>query len=174
VKEDLVDHRQFQDTAAKILEIGAVVEKLPEQVRFQAFDLLAAYASATGTQHRGKETASPKPHSSPSQNSDPAEFFGKFNADKPADNVKLVAAYLYREYGAQPFSVDEVKELADSVGVTMPARVDMTLVAALSEGKKLFTRCGRGQFKPSVHGEIFMKSTYQVTKGKRAKENPSE
>jgi hypothetical protein len=54
VKEDLVDHRQFQDPAAKILEIGAVVEKLPEQVRFQAFDLLAAYASATGTPTPGK------------------------------------------------------------------------------------------------------------------------
>jgi hypothetical protein len=29
------------------------------------------------------------------------EFFNAFNHDKPADNIRLIAAYFYREYGIE-------------------------------------------------------------------------
>src|SRR5438132_4946013 len=58
------------------------------------------------------------------------EFFSAHNHDDPSDNVRLIAAYLYREYGTAPFTVKELEKLADNIGVTVPTRIDMTLKTA--------------------------------------------
>ena len=78
---------------------------------------------------------------------------------------RLTNRWSAREYGAEPFSVDEVRQKADDVGITIPARIDMTFQAAKEKGKKLFARAGRGRFKPTVHGEANLKATYSVKKG---------
>jgi hypothetical protein len=79
--------------------------------------------------------------------------------------VKLIAAYLYNEYGSEPFSAEEVKNTSDDVGITIPARIDMTLLEAKDKGKKLFKKIGRGTYKPTVHGEAYLKEKYNVAKG---------
>jgi len=55
------------------------------------------------------------------------------------------------------------------VGLTVPQRLDKTLLNAKEKGKALFTRAGRGQFKPTVHGEKYLKEQYSVTKGTQKK-----
>jgi hypothetical protein len=55
--------------------------------------------------------------------------------------------------------------MADDAGVTIPDRLNMTLAAAVENGKQLFASAGRGLFKPTVHGEIYLKTTYGVKKG---------
>lgn len=98
------------------------------------------------------------------------EFFTKFDHKKPSDNVMLVAAYLYARFGAAPFSLDEVREIAENdAGLTIPSRLDMTLGSATKSGKNLFAKAGRGQFKVTVQGEKFLRETYKVQKGKEAK-----
>ena len=171
-----MDNQTFKDRVSRLKEISTVVEKLPPEIRGAAFELLEAYVTGdTDNTDSGRTTKKQKAaHDRAGELSDPSDFFGQFENLKPADNVRLVAAYFYREYGAQAFGVDELQKLADEVGVTVPDRVDMTLVAAVEKGKKLFTRAGRGQFKPTVHGELHLKSEYKVKKGNKQKATASE
>ena len=92
-------------------------------------------------------------------------FFAGLKNGKPSDNALAVAAYHYSQYGSAEFTVDEMQELADDVGVTVPERLDMTYVAARRKGNNLFRRGGKGAFRPTVHGEAFFKQTYKVSKG---------
>ena len=40
-------------------------------------------------------------------------------------------------------------------------------------GKQLFVSAGRGQFKPTVHGEIYLKNSYKVKKGTKTRPKAS-
>jgi hypothetical protein len=158
-----VDKKEFEIRAGRLQEIAKVLEKLPAEVRSDAFDLLEAYVTEHSSVSSTKQTpVKEKVHVADGTEED---FFGKFDHDKPADNVRLIAACFYREYGVEPFSLEEVRQKASEVGITIPARVDMTLTSAVEKGKKLFVRTGTSKFKPTVHGEANLKETYQVKKG---------
>ncbi|HXO22719.1 MAG TPA: hypothetical protein VOA87_22590 [Thermoanaerobaculia bacterium] len=101
-------------------------------------------------------------------------FFKAFDHDKPADNAKLIAAYFYRTYGGESFSLDEVRQEANDVGLTIPDRVDMTFLQAMENGKKLFARAGKGKFKRTVHGQAHLKTTYSVKKGTQKRTGGTE
>jgi len=96
-------------------------------------------------------------------------FFAELKNGKPSDNALATAAYHYSQYGSTEFSVEEMRELADDVGVTVPERLDMTYVQAKRNGHRLFRRGGRGAFRPTVHGEAFFKEAYKVSKGTNRK-----
>ena len=96
-------------------------------------------------------------------------FFSKFEHEKPSDNAMSIAAYHYSQYGKEPISFDEVRQIAGDVGVTIPERVDMTFKAAKDKGKSLFQNGGRGKTKPTVHGEAYLKEKFGVKKGKKKK-----
>jgi hypothetical protein len=61
--------------------------------------------------------------------------------------------------------LDSIKEGAVSAGLTIPEHLRMTFRAAQDGGKKLYQPAGRGLFKPTVTGELYLKKTYGVTKG---------
>jgi hypothetical protein len=158
-----VDEKEFTTLATRLEQIAKVLEKLPAEIRSDAFDLLKPYA----TEHSLESTTNKKRARTKHEAADGTEeaFFGAFVHAKPAANAKLIAAYFYREYGVEPFSLDEVREKADAVGITVPARLDMTFLGAQEQGKKLFARAGLGKFRPTVSGEAHFKSTYSVKKG---------
>jgi len=165
-----MDEKGFKKRAGRLEQIAKLLEKLPAEVRSDAFDLLKGYVTEDSS---GSATDKTHANAKPEAVDDAEEaFFEAFDHDKPADNAKLIAAYFYREYGVEPFSLDEVREKANGVGITIPSRIDMTFLSAKEKGKKLFARSGSGKFKPTVHGEAHLKDTYSVTKGtkKRAGE----
>lgn len=165
-----MDEKVFKERAARLKEIGKVIEILPAEIRALAFPLIAGYASIglshDGAGHKNKLQSPQDTKDSPA---DREEFFGAFSHEKPADNAKLAAAWLYQEYGSDSFSTAEIKEIEKEVGITIPDRVDATFAAAKENGKNLFTRAGRGKFKPTVHGETYLKATYHITKGKKTR-----
>jgi hypothetical protein len=167
-----VDDKEFKTRAGRLEQIAKILEKLPPEVRSDAFDLLKGYV----TEHSSESRAKSKEKKSEGDMSTRSEedFFGAFDHDKPADNAKLVAAWFYREYGAEPFSMDEIREKADAMGIIIPTRVDMTFLAAKEKGKKLFARAGTGKFKPTVHGEANLKATYSVKKGTKKRAGDAE
>jgi hypothetical protein len=167
-----VNDKEFKERASRLQDIAKVLEKLPAEVRSDAFDLIKGYV----TQHPSEAPAKTKETKNQREGTPQSEeeFFGAFDHDKPADNAKLVAAWFYRERGSEPFSVEEVRAKADAVGITIPSRVDMTFVQAKEKGKKLFARAGTGKFKPTVHGEANLKQTYTVKKGTKRREEPAE
>jgi hypothetical protein len=97
-----------------------------------------------------------------------------FESESESANAKAIAAHLYREFGAEPFSLDEVRKLAKAGGVTIPERLDMSYLAATSEKKKLFKRAGKGMFRPSIHGQAYFKKTYGVKMGTKKRPDAGE
>lgn len=167
-----MDDKEFKTRSSRLEQIAKVLEKLPAEVRSEAFELLKDYVTEHSSETRAKPKVPKGGRDSAGQSEE--EFFGAFEHDKPADNAKLIAAWFYREYGAEPFSLDEVRTKADDVGITIPARVDMTFQAAKDKGKKLFARAGTGKFKPTVHGEANLKTTYSVKKGTKKRTDGAE
>ena len=167
-----MDDNEFNERASRLEQIGKVLEKLPAEVRSDAFDLLKGYVTELSSGVPTKK-ASAKPSREVGGDTE-GEFFGAFDHDKPADNARLIAAHFYREYGAEPFSLDEVRQKANEVGITIPARIDMTFLAAKEKGKKLFLRAGTRKFKPTVHGEASLKAAYSVKKGTKRRPEDSE
>lgn len=160
-----MDEREFRERATRLDEVGKIIDKLPAEIRSEAFNLLKGYVSGQ-SKSSAREEAQVE-HSGHA--ADDEEFFNRFDNDKPSDNARLIAAYLFKEYGAAPFSADDMKIIASSVGITLPERVDATIAAATENGKQLFTRVRRGKFKPTVHGESYLKVTYNIKKGKKTR-----
>lgn len=167
-----MDEKEFKTRAGRLEQIAKVLERLPAEVRSDAFDLLKSYVTEHSSASLTKKAPAKGEPEVPGESDE--EFFGAFDHDKPADNARLIAAWFYREYGVWPFSMDEVREKADGVGITIPARPDMTFVQAKENGKKLFARAGTGKFKPTVHGEASLKATYSVKKGTKKRVGDAE
>jgi hypothetical protein len=110
-----------------------------------------------------KKTPADQAHSG-----DEAELIQKHGDGKPHENVNLLAAIWFSEYGSNPFSIEHVREKANSTGLTIPAHPRMTIKQAKEKGKNLYVSAGRGAFKPTVVGEAFFKTTYGIRKGTKA------
>ena len=110
-----MDKKTFTEWSGRIAEIGKVLEKLPQEVRQEAFQLLKDYVTEQkidAAQGRGGKAGKPASKVDGSRES----FFASFTHDKPADNVKLIAAWFYREYGTDPFSrLQEIRERSSSI-----------------------------------------------------------
>lgn len=171
----------FEKAILRVQRIAEVVGKLPPELRVTAFESLAGFIPSTTTRPAppapadksavgGGKTAPPPPVDT----SDREAFFGAFNHDKPADNARLLIAWLYSQYGTESFTVAELRELASEVGLTIPERLDMTIKSAREDGKTLYTSTGRGKFKPTVHGEASLKAEYSIRKGTAKKPGAAE
>lgn len=167
-----MDDTEFKARASRLEQIAKVLEKLPPEVRTDAFDLLKGFVTEHSSEARTKKEKAKGRGDTAHQPDE--EFFTAFEQKQPADNAKLIAAWFYREYGVEPFSLDDVRAKASGVGLTIPARVDMTFVQAMEKGKKLFARAGTGKFKPTVYGEANLKRIYSVKKGTKKRVGDGE
>jgi hypothetical protein len=156
-----MDEKRIQEVAKKLREMNKVISELEPEIREASFQLLLPYYFADVEQPRGRGAQAVQAGGS---DSDEATFFNGFNHDKPADNVDLVVAWLYSQYGAYPVTTKEVRTYANRCGLTIPARPDATMRQAKKDGKKLYQKLGGG-FQLTVHGEAHVKATYQVRKG---------
>lgn len=162
-----MDETTFKNRVKRLADVNKVIVKLDPAIRASAFCLLEGYVTGTV----GKPPKNER-EDDPESMEDAEKFFSGYNYDKPSDNLFLIAAYYYSQFGSEAFSLDEVKQLAIDVGVTIPDRVDMTLVNGKRNGKNLFKRAGRGKFKPTVNGETYFKKEYKVKTG--CKKQPEE
>ncbi len=163
-----MDDNTFKQYTERLMQVGKVLEKLPPEIRLESFALFKNYIIKSTSDIEYIKSGSRKKNRNLSEGVNSKEnLFRSFTHDKPADNVKLIAAYLYGEYGSSPFSIDEVNKMSNEVGITIPSRIDMTLSAAKDKGKKLFNKVGKGMFKPTVHGEAYLKEQYKVGKGQK-------
>jgi hypothetical protein len=159
-----MDNGAFQERVKRLKEVNDVIKDLDPAIREGALALFSEYVTGRTTVFKAAEQPDNGIGGSPTGDGC-AEFFAKFQEGKPSDNAVSIAAYVYSEYGAEPFKLDEIRETAKSVGLTIPASIDMTLKQAQRDGKLLFQHTGRSEFKPTVHGELYFKKTYQVAKG---------
>lgn len=161
-----MDAETYKERIKRLKEVNEMVQGLDPAIRASAFTLLEEYVT-------GEKVVSPSATAVSEPQEEIATALEKFATaighEKPSDNVFALAAFYYSQYGSALFSVDEIRSMATDVGVTVPARVDVTFKSAQRGGKSLFKRMGKGKYQPTVHGEAFFKNTYDVVKGRRRK-----
>lgn len=170
-----MDKEEFRRRVERLQEINEAIAGLDENIREAAFGTLKAYA--TGIESVGLPDAGTNgTDEQGTQDLDRDNFFVQHHKsdDKPADNALLAAGWHYTEYGTTPFSLYDIRTIADEVGLTIPTRPNMTFRNASYEGKSCFTQAGRGFYKPTVHGERRLKDTYQIRKGTKKKPSKDE
>lgn len=159
----------YEFRVKRIQAINKIIQGLEPEIRASSFELLKEYitddaaSSERGSSPAEENTQAPRA-------ADREEFFAQFERDKPADNALLIAAWHFNLYGSEPISTEEVKEAAADIGITIPDRVDNTMRYAQRNKKKLFRSAGKGKYRPTVHGESFLKAEYGVAKGTTRKD----
>jgi hypothetical protein len=167
-----MDKKEFDERVLRLQDVAKVIDKLPAEIRTEAFGLLRGYVSGRSAPDSGGVNRTENEDGDDAD--DGTSLFGRFDHDKPSDNVRLIAAYLFQQYGSEHFSVEEISAIAAETGITVPARVDMTLRQAKENGKNLFVGAGNGKYKPTVHGETYLKDTYGVKKGNKKREEVAQ
>jgi len=165
---------ELNEKADRLMEINRIIEKLDPEIRRPAFELLSDYVGGPSTTPPNADAVKRRSHSGVQPAPSRESFFSRFDTEKPAENALLIAAYYYSEHGSQPFGADELKRLAREVGLIVPERIDMTYRNARRDGKALLQPIGRGSFRPTVHGEVFFKTTYNVSPGRSHTTQPAE
>jgi len=158
-----MDNSEFQQRVKRLKEVNDVIKDLDPAIKEGALPLLADYVIGRPIAPKVEQQSDDGSRRSPGKGA--GEFFARFPEGKPSDNAISIAAYVYSQYGAEPFKIDDIRETAKSVGLTIPSSLDMTFKQAQRRGKLLFQHTGRSEFKPTVSGEIHFKETYQVPKG---------
>jgi hypothetical protein len=159
-----MDNATFQERVKRLKEINEVIKDLEPAIQEAALALLDEYVTGYPAAHKPAQQTADGNGGKPAGDNK-VEFFAKFPEGKPSDNAVLIAAHVYGQYGAESFKLDEIREIAKSVGLTIPTSLDMTLKSAQRDGKLLFQHSGRSEFKPTVHGELYFKKTYQIVTG---------
>jgi len=162
-----MDKKKIEEVKAALIEINELVAQLDPSIRAAAFDILRPhYFGRKQTEGKKEGQSSEEEHTDADQHapSELADFISSYDHKKPADNVLLLAAWLYSTYGVYPITAKEIKELGDSCGLIVPGRPDNTMRQAKNKGKNLFNQQGKG-WQPTVSGEIHFKDKYKVKKG---------
>lgn len=164
-----MDDSQIQDAKKKLAAINKIITTLDPAIRASAFEILEPIFFDDSPTPREKKDGEKGKRVRPTTSTDDAgKFFGSFEHAKPSENVHLITAWFYSQYGVFPIAAAELREMADSVGITVPARPDATMRQAKVKGKKLYVKRTEG-FQLTVHGEKHLKETYSVKKGTKVR-----
>jgi len=162
-----VSAETFEETKKLILDINEVVSAVDPTIKQPVFDILVGkFLGKSKAEHANQGKHQNDEHSDPvaPDTTDLGAFISSFDTKKPVDATMTLVAWLYSQYGSYAISLKELKELGDSCGLTLPARIDMTLRQAKSNGKNQFVQQGKA-WKLTVAGELAIKEAYKVTKG---------
>lgn len=167
-----MDKETTAEIQSKLLEMNKLIAKLDPAIRGAAFEIMIPYyfedePVARKTKEDKTKEGEGKPSKDDVDVSNLGAFLENFEHAKPADNVMLLVAWLYSQYGAYPIQAKEIKELSDASGLVIPHRPDNTMRQAKDKGKGLFSQQGKG-WKLTVSGELFVKNTYTVKKGNKS------
>src|SRR5712692_405390 len=159
----MVDKNSLEDLAQRLIEVNGIIQKLDPSIRVSEFELFKGYLLAGSPLAGSHHSTENSPESGP-QPPGLSEMIQSHAQEKPSDNAHLLAAVWFGQYGSFPFGLSAIKECAEAAGLTIPDRLDMTFTSAQEEGKRLYQSAGRGLYKPTVAGELYLKKKYKVTK----------
>jgi len=136
---------EFHEAVERLRQVNDAIKDLDDAIKTQAFEVLRPFI----TKGKGSAASAPAAHPEPAEASHAdggdgeaglREFLAAQDGSKPSDNVRAIVAWLYGQYGIQPFKASEVEVLAHQVGVTVPTSVNMTLTQMSRDGKKLLQK----------------------------------
>lgn len=165
-----MDHKHIETVKKHLDDINKTITSLDPAIRAAAFDILAPLYFGEYHSSDGGDADAEKKHGlagkaiKATPNDGFEKFFSSHEHTKPADNVTLIAAWLYSQHGITPITSGLCRDISGQVGFTIPNRPDNTMRQAREQGKTLFRQQGKG-WVLTTHGELFVKETYQVRKG---------
>ncbi len=158
-----MDDDRLREALKKILAINKSITRLDPAIRLAAFEILAPYYFGE-EKEPPKKKADKEGKSATPDVSNREKFFSSFDHSRPKDNVHLVVAWLYSQYGLFPITAKKVQDDAGQIGLTIPTRPDNTMRTAKDKNKNLYMKKGKG-WQLTVKGEAYVKETYRVKKG---------
>ncbi len=156
---------KVKDTIEKLNEINKIIVQFDPSIRGHAFEILKPLFFEKAV-HGGKVEEGENKPPAPPPTADKEEFFSSFEHSKPDENVILIVAWLYSQYGVFPITRNFMEEEAQEVGLTIPTRSDNTMRQKRHKNKSLFHKKGGG-WQLTVPGEMYLKETYNVKKGNK-------
>ncbi len=160
--------KELKNIEERLKKVNSIISKLDDVIKPLAFELLKPFI-LDGVVEKTTSTSGKKDEKKVQQaqfNGDVRDFYASFSPTTPADSALVLVGWFYTQRGNSAFSLEELYDLFDEVGVPRPNRVNMTLRACSRKGKKLFTSAGHGKFRPNVHGENYFKSEMNLRPGK--------
>ena len=162
-----MDKKIIEEVKQHLLDINKTIASLDPAIRGAAFNILAPYYFDKIPPPADDKKTPPAKKQLPSSDTASIEsFFATHEHDKPAENVFLIAAWLYSQHGTTPLTAALCNEISSQVGITVPGRADNTMRQAKHNGKNLFRQQGKG-WMLTTSGELYVKETYGVRKGNK-------
>jgi hypothetical protein len=161
-----MDKPQFDKFVERLRAVNEIVKELDPALQPEAVRILTPFvterppAPAGGQGNHGAGLAEDGSLASLRE-----RLVTEHSDGSPSDNALMAIALWFAEYGKEPFAIEDVRQTAKSLGVTIPDRPDAFINGSKRNGKKLFVRARKGFYSPTVHGETFLKSTYGVPQG---------
>lgn len=164
----MYDDKDFENAKEKLLKINEIVTQMDPTVRVATFEILVSryLAHTTAAAPNAHPTNEVAVAAAAPDTSDLGTFISSFDTSKPSEAVMVLVAWLYSQYGVYAISAKEIKELADTCGLTVPTRPDNTMRHAKHNNKNMFTQQTKG-WQLTVSGELYMKETFKVKKGSK-------
>jgi len=105
-----LDKKAFAEIKERLLEANEVIAKLDSSIRATAFETLKPYILG------GKTVVPTLPsinHTDEGPSTDVAKLIESHGGGKPHENVNLLAAIWFSEYGSHPFSLQYIRDRAE-------------------------------------------------------------
>ena len=158
------DYEKLAKKAADIVKV------LPKHLQAEAIKPILTHLLSGNVAVQNSDAHKPLEESVVASD-DREKFYLSYDHDKPRDNVLLIAAWFYSQYGVYPLTKSAVLDEASDAGLTISDRPDNTMRYAKENGKALFKKQGNG-WQLTLTGEAALKDKYCVKKGKKPR--PSE
>jgi hypothetical protein len=159
----------IDDVKGKLTELNEFVKPFCPEIRPLAFNILAPLYFDGLAQNRKPIIPSGVDQVDETQictSDDMGTFFCSFDHKQPKNNVLLITAWLYSQYGVFSINGKTIKDIGNDTGLVIPSRPDNTMRTAKKKGKSLFNQQGKG-WKLTVSGESYLRETYGVKKGNK-------
>jgi hypothetical protein len=164
-----VDEQTFKERVKRLQAVNAVISKLDETIRADAYELLKPYIAddlrPPGANPKVQQAASPLRSQAGSFNAQ--ALVDKHESAADTDNVFLCLAIFHARHGRGPFTMRQLKAISEEFDLAIPDRHDNTLRRAKrGTSKTLVVKQGSDGWKITPGGETWLKSEYEVTRGR--------
>ena len=144
--------KEFEEAVRNIFKINEIVRQLDESIRPQAFQILASVSAG--------RYIPPIPEELPTKLG-LTGFAGRYGRGTPAQNVVVLAAWMFLHEGEAPITARRIHLLANSCGLPVPRRPDCTMRYASHGGSPIFERGDGGWYLNAAGRDYVVKAFRQ-------------
>jgi hypothetical protein len=164
-----MDEQTYKSTVDRLNEVNAVISKLDESIRAEAWCILRPYVSGdqpvSPSPDRNGEGEKEEEGTPPPPDATEEELIDRFESEQDHENLFLATAITFRRHGRGPFAMKVIKGVAEQYKLSIPKRPDATFGNSPRDGAEVARKQADG-WRITTTGAKWLKKTYGVTLGK--------